>query len=251
MIARTILSIALFVFAAAAQAQPQEGETCGAEALRPIYYAPTSPSDALAAGRGEPPPQKARVSLAFRLEGRPPCRENACRLLVLGEDGRKIIASVNLDRRDVKFCRLVEVQDADKGASPPCAAPALNVSSRIEFKGDDRDGALERVTILIDHQYYLFKAGERSLADRLFNAQQKAAAACRALGAEENPQARVGAWKITSKTGAVTIIHETDALKSAGDYRDFDLAKLFVSAPNPDPPPRKKDTDPTGARTIR
>jgi len=64
-------------------------------------------------------------------------------------------------------------------------------------------------------------------------------------------RAHIGSWKVTSRTGAVTTIYDVDGLKPISDFRDYDPAKLSVSAPLADPTPLPKDTDPTGARRLK
>ena len=218
--------------------------------LTPIYYAPDTSAQAMSAALGAPDP-RTPVALTFRLEGKEPCRDNACRLHVLDEQGRRVIATVDLDRRDVTFCRRVSLQPRNKLATPPCDASSILVSSTLEFPGDERDAALVRVLIEIDHQYYLFDEAQRSPVERFLGFRQRAASRCRLLEGAAWQRSRAKSWKITSGSGAVTMIYETDLLNDTADYHDFDLAKLAVSVPRPDPLPQRRDTEPTGARTIR
>jgi hypothetical protein len=225
---------------AAAESVSARREICSeiSGVFTPIYYAPLSPSSALAGAHGAPPTPKASPGLVFRMEGLEPCRENRCRLHVLDDLGRRVIASIDLDHRDVKFCRSVKLLEGEKGATAPCRANSISVSSTLEFDGDDRDQAVERVSISIDHQYYLLEA--HSVLEALLDGKQKSAAQCRHLGTIDDPGARVGAWKVTSKTGSVTTIYEMDRLRPARNFRDYDLARLFVSVPHPDPAPSPK-----------
>ena len=87
--------------------------------------------------------------------------------------------------------------------------------------------------------------------ERFLGFRQRAASRCRLLEGAAWQRSRAKSWKITSGSGAVTMIYETDLLNDTADYHDFDLAKLAVSVPHPDPLPQRRDTEPTGARTIR
>lgn len=227
-------------------------ESCDrtSQVLTPVYYKPDTSEQAMSAALGAPD-SRSHPALSFRLEGKEPCRDNACRLHVIDEQGRRVVATLDLDRRDVTFCRRVSLQSRDRLAAPPCDAPSILVSSTLEFSGDERDAAVARVFIKIDHQYYVFDEARLSLVDRLLGFRQKAASRCRLLAGATQPNSREGAWKITSRSGAVTMIYETDWLNDTANYRDFDLAKLAVSAPLADPAPEGRSMYPFDARNIK
>jgi hypothetical protein len=173
-----------------------------ARALTPIYYAPSTAAAALAGAHGRTPSYKGEIGLTFELKGQEPCNESSCLLLVFDEGGKRLIASIDVTRRNAKFCRVVEMIDPDPFSRSPCDKTEIHITNYVymDRKGNDES---DRVDLYIEYEYFIDK--KKSPRDVHHND----AAGCVDFAELDIPSAsNIFAWQVTDNNGAVTTIHE-------------------------------------------
>ncbi len=166
---------------------------------KPMYYAPRSIEDAKLSAMGLNPGNKSALGVEFELVGSPPCDNNDCKLLVFSGDKHTHIATIDLDRREFRFCRSFMVEQAVYENDKECSKPYLE--SYIQLHTDDNSPYIISRFIDIRYAYYI--------SDNKINS----ASRCHSLEPPDGPL-RAKVWRFREDNGAVFLITESDYLRN-------------------------------------